>query len=132
MQHMTTNPGEGTGSSVLVVEDDAIISLDIEMMLEQNGYMVFGSAASIEGALELLETGRPDVALLDMNLRGSLVFPVAKRLRSLNIPFVLVSAYRAEEFGGDDILEGVENVQKPILERRLLDALRRALRPDHQ
>jgi two-component system, response regulator PdtaR len=69
----------------------------------------------------------PDVALLDVNLRGELVTPVAERLRALGVPFVVASAYdgaRLAELG----LGGAPAVVKPASERALLAALARAVR----
>lgn len=117
----------GDRISVLVVEDEMMIALDIQMMLEDNGYAVLGPAGSVEGALRLLEDARPDVAVLDGNLRGQPVVPVAKRLRSLGIPFVLSSAYDSFPFDGSEALEGAENVRKPVIEARLMAALGKAL-----
>ena len=117
----------GNRVSVLVVEDEMIIALDVQMMLEDNGYQVLGPADSVEGALRLLDELRPDVAVLDGNLRGRPVIPVARRLRSLEIPFVLSSAYDIFTFDGSEVLAGAENVQKPISENRLMAALQRAL-----
>lgn len=113
--------------SVLVVEDEVIIAMDLQMMLEDNGYTVLGPAGSIEGALDLLDGTRPDVAVLDGNLRGRPIDSVAERLRSLGIPFVLSSAYDSYTFDGCEALAGVENVRKPVTEARLIAALQRAL-----
>ena len=114
-------------ASVLIVEDEMLIALDIQMMLEDNGFQVVGPAGSVDSALRLLDDIRPDVAVLDGNLRGRPVVPVAQRLRSLEIPFVLSSAYDLFTFDGSEALAGVENVQKPISEGRLIAALKRAL-----
>lgn len=126
MPEKTVQPGSGRSLSVLVVEDEFLIALDIQGMLEDNGHSVIGPAGSINAALLLLETARPDVAMLDMNLRGQLVTPVAERLRSLKISFVLASAYGAPAFDGAEALADAENVGKPINEQRLLAALARA------
>lgn len=119
------SPGDRV--SVLVVEDEMMIALDIQMMLEDNGYTVLGPAGSVESALRLLDDLRPDVAVLDGNLRGRSVVPVAQRLQGLRIPFVLSSAYDTFTFEGSEVLAGVENVQKPVSENRLIAALQRTL-----
>ena len=111
---------------VLVVEDEMMIALDVQMMLEDNGYAVLGPAGAVEGALRLLDDTRPDVAVLDGNLRGRPVVPVAQRLRDLGIPFVLSSAYDIFPFDGSEALAGIENVRKPATESRLIAALQRA------
>jgi CheY-like chemotaxis protein len=80
-------------------------------------------------ALRLLEGGEvPDVALLDVNLRGEMVMPVAERLRVLGVPFVLASAYDGVQLAALG-LAGVPAVGKPARERVLLAALVRAVRP---
>ena len=113
--------------SVLVVEDEFLIALDLEMILRTHGHTVAGLVGSIEAALSLLEDGRPDVAVLDVSLRGKPVVPVARRLLVLHIPFVLASAYRTFDFDGAEALTGADNVGKPISKHRLLDALDRAV-----
>lgn len=55
---------------VLVVEDEMMIAFDLQMMLEDNGCRVLGPVASVDSALRLLEDTRPDVAVLDGNLRS--------------------------------------------------------------
>jgi two-component SAPR family response regulator len=117
----------GDRVSVLVVEDEMMIALDVQMMLEDNGYAVLGPVGSVEGALRLLDDTHPDAAVLDGNLRGRPVVPVAQRLRSLQIPFVLSSAYDIFPFEGSEALDGVENVRKPVTEAGLIAALEKAL-----
>ena len=68
------------------------------------------------------------MALLDLNLRGQLVFPVAERLRSLDVPFVLASAYGSVDFERGEVVADAENVGKPVCEYLLLEVLRRAVR----
>lgn len=115
--------------TVLIVEDEALIAMDIEMMVEEHGYDVLGPASSVDKALKLLETNRPDVGLLDANLNGETIVPVAQRLKALNIPFVLISAYESFDFLESEALTDVENIGKPFNEYGLLTGLKRAF--DH-
>jgi CheY-like chemotaxis protein len=113
---------------VLVVEDEFLIALDLEHLLERHGFRVLGPAATVAEALRLLERGAtPDVALLDMNLRGEMVTPVAEALRARGVPFVLASAYARAQLPSAAVLAGVPNVGKPTSERRLLAALAQAM-----
>ncbi len=121
------SPGTEHNFSVMIVEDEFLIAMDIEAMLEDNGLTVIGTAASVAGALQFLETTSPDIAVLDGNLRGVSVTPVALRLNELAIPFVLASAYSFKDIDGSDVLAQATNVGKPILEHRLLEALREAM-----
>lgn len=127
MPDKTAQRPSGSRASVLVVEDESLIAMDVQMMLEDNGFHVLGPAGTVESALQLLEEVRPDVAVLDGNLRGQPVVPVARRLRSLEIPFVLASAYDIFDFEGSEVLAGAENIQKPVSERRLIAVLQRTL-----
>ena len=80
-------------------------------------------------ALRLLQGERPDVALLDVNLRGELVTPVAEELRAQGVPFMLASAYNDHRLAAVAALAGAFNVGKPTDERRLLAALVQAVAP---
>jgi DNA-binding response OmpR family regulator len=67
--------------SVLVVEDEFIIAMDLKFTLEEHGWRVIGPVATVAGALRLLDVERPTAALLDVNLGSELVTPVAEALR---------------------------------------------------
>nr|WP_111298481.1 response regulator [Paracoccus saliphilus] len=112
--------------SVLVVEDEPLIALDVQMLLEQQGHHVLGPVDTVEKALRLLDNARPDVVILDLNLRGRLVTPVAERLRDLTIPFIIASA-DTSVVAGDAVYAQAEEVAKPIRLEHLLAALYRAV-----
>ncbi len=112
--------------TVLVVEDDFLIALDLETTLERHGWRVLGPAPNVEEALRLLDAERPDVALLDINLGHETVTPVAVALRSLQVPFVLSSAFDPTGVAGMEVLAGAPKVGKPASERRLLSELAQA------
>lgn len=113
--------------SVLVVEDEPMIAMDIQMMLEQHGLRVLGPVGTVERALGLLERALPDVAVLDLNLRGRLVIPVAERLRDLGVPFIIASADPSVA-GSEAVFAGAQGIGKPIQEQHLLAALHHAAR----
>jgi CheY-like chemotaxis protein len=115
------------GLVVLVVEDEFLIAMDLEAMLREHGWRVLGPAATVATALSLLEDGEmPDVALLDVNLRGETVVPVAEVLRERGVPIVLASAYN-HAASMADVLAGAPNIGKPTREHHLLAALKRAV-----
>ena len=116
------------GPLVLVVEDEVLIAMDLERLLRRSGYRVLGPAATVAEALRMLEGARPDAALLDVNLRGEMVTPVAETLRARGVPFVLASAYDRVQLTAE-VLAGAPNVGKPTDARRLVAALAQALRP---
>src|ERR1700704_48791 len=67
-------------ATVLIVEDEALIAMDLQSLLEDAGYRVLGPANSTAAAMALLLGDEPDVALLDVNLGRSDVFDVANEL----------------------------------------------------
>jgi CheY-like chemotaxis protein len=85
-----------SGRRVLLVEDEAIIALDLAALLTDLGAVVVGPAHSVANALELLHEGKIDCAVLDVNLDGEPVYPVARALETRRIPFVFVTAHSGE------------------------------------
>lgn len=115
-------PGHLMGRSVLLVEDEMMIAWDMEQTLTAAGLRVLGPAASVESALKLIRFERPDAAILDLNLRGELVTPVARRLRQMGVPFVLSTAYNHLR-DGEEEFTGVENLGKPLASARCVEVL---------
>ena len=113
--------------TVLVVEDEFLIPLDLALLLESGGWCVLGPAATTDEALRLLDDERPAVALLDVSLKGGTVTLVAEALRARKVPFVVASAYSRPELVGGDALAGAPNVGKPTDERRLLALLQQCV-----
>lgn len=115
--------------TVLVVEDEFHIAMDLQAMLEDQGWRVLGPVGSVQDALLLLENELPSVALLDVNLGTEPVTPVAEALRAQGIPFAVASAYSRPEDHGGEILAGVPNAGKPTNERRVMAALKQLIEP---
>lgn len=113
--------------TVLVVEDEFLIAMDVQDMLESHGWKVMGPVASVPEALELLRVALPNVAMLDVNLGGRMVTPVAEALRTARVPFAVASAYpRPEELGGA-VLLGAPIIRKPYSERQIIPTLQQLL-----
>ncbi|MBP1882496.1 response regulator [Sinorhizobium mexicanum] len=113
--------------TVLIVEDEFLIAMDLKLLLEQRGWCVLGPAATVGEALELLSDELPAVAILDVTLRDGKVTLVAETLRAQNVPFVVASAYASPELIGGEVLAGAPNVGKPTEERRLFKVLEQAV-----
>ncbi|HWL71341.1 MAG TPA: response regulator [Geminicoccus sp.] len=109
--------------TVLVVEDEFLLAMELEAIILAQGWQVLGPVTSVEEALDLLDTRLPDVAVLDVNLRGVMVTPVAEALERQNIPFVLATAYQPSRLQGSAVLAGAVSIGKPIGERRLVQAI---------
>jgi two-component system, response regulator PdtaR len=107
----------------LVVEDEFLIAMELEQTLRRAGYQVVGPAPSVGTALELLRQVHPDAAVLDVNLAGERVTPVAEVLRAMAIPFVLASGYAAADLRDEEILRDAVNLGKPTIPDRLLREL---------
>ena len=109
---------------VLVVEDEALVSMLVEDMLSDLGCTVIGPAAEIEEALRLAGSADIDAALLDVNLGGRPIFPVADALKARGVPFAFASGYG--EAGLSEGHRGALVLQKPFREadlRRVLENL---------
>lgn len=110
--------------SVLVVEDEVLIAMELKAALIEGGFRVLGPAASVDHALDLVSEERPHAAVLDFNLVGEKVTPVALQLKALGVPFVLASAVHATEFAAHPVLAGVPNIGKPTDLKRLVEVLK--------
>ena len=82
------------GRRLLLVEDEFLIASDLTRLLRQQGAEVLGPAATVRGALDLLRSApHADGAILDVNLRGEMAFPVADALRARGVPFIFATGY---------------------------------------
>ena len=77
--------------TILIVEDEPLISMMLEDFLHSVGHRVSAICESVGEALDAVEATGFDLAILDVNLKGESVWPVAARLREQGIPFVLAS-----------------------------------------
>jgi DNA-binding NtrC family response regulator len=89
---------------------------------------VLGPASNVGAALGLLRAERPDAAILDVNLAGEWVTPVAEVLQAMIVPFILTSAYGAADLHAEPVLRDAINVGKPSKSELLLKELRDVLR----
>ncbi len=77
--------------NILIVEDEPLISMMLEDFLLSLGHQVSAICETVSEALAACNGPDFDIAILDVNLKGESVWPVAARLRELGIPFVLAS-----------------------------------------
>lgn len=113
------------GLDILLVEDEAIIALMVEDLLRDLGCARVWHASRIGAALKIVAERRPGAAILDVNLGGDVVFPVAEALEAAGTPFVFTTGYER-----DIVPARWRNrpfVQKPIESGNLAAALRAAL-----
>jgi CheY-like chemotaxis protein len=81
------------GVRVLIVEDDSLVAMSVGDMLSDLGCSVVANPGNLTQAFEMVGAGGFDFALLDINLRGKEVFPVAEVLSRQGIPFAFASGY---------------------------------------
>lgn len=108
---------------VLVVEDEMILAMELQAWLEDLGYRVMGPFPTVHRALAHLETEKPDAALLDVNVGGERVTPVARVLRAAGVPFVLVTGYTALQLSEPE-LRAAPRIGKPVDARQLGDIMK--------
>jgi DNA-binding response OmpR family regulator len=85
-----------TGMRVLIVEDEYLVAMIAESFLKEFGCSTLGPYGTLAEALEVARTETFDLAVLDINLHGEKVFPVANVLGDRQIPFLFVSGYGDE------------------------------------
>ncbi len=109
--------------TVLIVEDEVIIAMDMQATLESLGWIVIGPTPTVKGAMLLIDQELPSLAILDMNLGRDLVTPVAEALKSRDVPFLVASACLDPVALGGDVFIGITNIGKPFNEQGVIAAL---------
>lgn len=112
---------------ILVVEDEGLVGALTSELIEQMGYAALGPCIDINEALAVMRRNHIDGAVLDVNLGGELVFPLAKALADRDIPLVFLTGY--EKSAVADEFEVFPILQKPVAADELRAALALLLRP---
>jgi len=113
-------------ASILIVEDEILVALEMECILEDRGYQVVGIAADLDGALAFADR-KVDLALVDLNLRDGLTGPeIGKRLANEHKAKVLFVTANPRLLG-DGIAGTVGVLTKPTDEASLTAAIAYAL-----
>lgn len=115
------------GCTVLLVEDDPFVGLDIAYLLSELGGKVVGPARSLARAEALAKETAVDFAVLDVNLEGELTFGLAAELQRQSVPTVFVTAYAADEFLFPSEVRDIPRLPKPIHRHALQKAIDRLL-----
>jgi PAS domain S-box-containing protein len=102
---------------IMIVEDEALVAMILEEQLQELGLSVAATCASVPEAIRAIDEHAPDAAILDVNLAGQLVYPVADRLIACGIPFVFVTGYGRESI--DPSYATIRILEKPV-ERQVL------------
>lgn len=111
------------GCCVLIVEDEALVALDLQFAFEDAGAEVLGPAMSLRSALAMAEqVGKIDCALLDVDIAGHDVYPVARVLQRRGIPFIFHTGHGSRRTLGE-MFPGTMTCLKPTLPETLIDLL---------
>ena len=123
VERMTTKGLVGT--RVLVLEDEPLVSMMIEDMLADLGAGAVRCAGNLTMAAEMIAARKPDLALLDVNVAGQPVFPVADALAAAQVPIIFLTGYGRGGFDGRWTDYNV--IQKPFTFAALTEALKKVL-----
>lgn len=111
---------------ILVVEDEFFLAEDLARVLAGVGATVVGPAPRVADALHLIENEeRLDAAILDVNLGGETVFPVAAKLESRGVPFVFATGYNERDLPAR--YAQITRLEKGLEDRQLVPEIVRLL-----
>jgi CheY-like chemotaxis protein len=124
-------PADEGQARILVVEDESIIAMDIAMQLRELGYQVVGHASSGEQAITMAEQLRPDLVLMDVQLKGTMDgIEAAQVIRTrFNLPCLFLSAFAndTDNLARAAVAAPVGYLAKPFFEHELRAVVQLAL-----
>ncbi|MDB6453225.1 HWE histidine kinase domain-containing protein [Falsirhodobacter sp. 20TX0035] len=120
-------PAVPEDAHVLLLEDQLLIAMDVEAMLEEAGFKRISLARNVAQALNLVENGGIELAMLDVNLGSETSVAVAEALRTRGTPFVFATGYD-ETSALPETMRNVPIVRKPYDAENLIEALATAFR----
>ena len=118
------------GVRVLVVEDEYLVAILIEEILKSAGCIVAGPIPRLPEALDAAHHENCDAAVLDVNLAGERIDPVADALCERNVPFLFVTGYGASALSGEYTER--PHIYKPFRGADLLCAVSSLMQPSTQ
>lgn len=113
-------------ASILVVEDEPLIAMDIESELTEAGFSVVGTVGTVQDALSAIDTLTIDAVVLDGNLFGESSAPVAEKLKQDKIPYVVVTGYSLGQVG--HWIKEAPRISKPFDKADLIAELGKLLK----
>ncbi|MGN6310770.1 MAG: response regulator [Xanthobacteraceae bacterium] len=114
------------GGSVFLVEDETMIRMMVAEMLVDLGYSIAGEAGDVNEALRLIETLDFDIAILDVNVNGKVITPVARAIAARKRPFIFATGYGTQ--GMPEEFRGRPALQKPFQMETLARMVEAALK----
>jgi CheY-like chemotaxis protein len=110
------------GTSVLIVEDNYVVAEALRFLIDGYDGSVVAAVPSVERALEVLAAGPVEIAVLDINLNGASVVPLAEHLRARGVPFVFLTGYGDTDLLPEN-LRGHPRFGKPVEAERLIQTM---------
>lgn len=129
-QKHISSPQKNRPPTILVVEDETIIALDLQTLLESFGFDVYGPVPSGETSVKVASFFLPDVVLMDVKLKGKMSGIDAARIiyNHLHIPVIYLTAYGDEAtLRQVSTIPGFGYIQKPFVEREVEESIRSIL-----
>ena len=113
------------GCSVFLVEDEVMIRMMVADMLEELGHSIAGEAGEISHAIKLAQSTEFELAILDVNVNGHMITPVAELIKARNLPFIFATGYGAAGVPAE--YRDQPTLQKPFLIEKLEEMIHRTL-----
>jgi CheY-like chemotaxis protein len=117
--------GDVEGKCILVAEDEFLVALVVEETLQSLGCKVLGPFSALAEASAAAESEPIDAAVLDINLGGEMVYPLAERLHRDGIPFIFTTGYAVADL--PERFRVFEHLPKPVDPRTLKRAVHQML-----
>jgi PAS domain S-box-containing protein len=112
---------------ILIVEDESLLAMELKEFLQAAGYKIVGPFSDLARATEAAHREPIDLAVLDSNLNGEMVYPLADELSAQGVPFIFVTGYGAPNL--PERFRSAPRVSKPFDPAALINALQRLFTP---
>ena len=121
-------PVNGAIPSVMIVEDEMLVALDLQESIRSLGYAVVGPYGRLSEAIEGAETQVIDFAILDLNLNGEMTYDLAESLEKRGIPIVFTTGYESDAI--NTRIGNCRVLNKPVVKDALASVLREHFQPE--
>jgi two-component sensor histidine kinase len=119
------SPNPANGTRIMIVEDEFLLALELEEHLRSSGFQTIGPFNNLTRAAKAAGYEQVDVAVLDANLNGEMVYPVADVLGARGIPFILVTGYATADL--PERFRALPRIAKPYDPATLTREIKKAL-----
>ena len=110
------------GKRVLIVEDHPVLAFDIQDLVTEAGAQSIGPALDLDTGMDLARNEKIDAALLDIDIAGEFVWPVAEELRRNNVPMIFISSQcETREFPIH--FRDHRCIDKPVIRSQVIESL---------